>query len=121
MNITNFFDSNEVDSDFCLNKRCLYNGTIDIWDEMPYFDLNSKENYVYDLIEIEFDTIEEAKEFEGIIGYTTDWDNKTWPNVGKWFPSKDKKRNANLLFIHKDTALSNPDLYEIVSLDEIKP
>lgn len=123
MNITDFFDkdNDDIKDSFFINKRCLYNGTVDIWDEMPYFETDTKSKFLYDLIEIEFDSIEEAKEFNNIFKFSINWDDRAWFGIGKWYPPKDSKRNSLFRVMHIETALANPELYEIVSFDEIKP
>ena len=97
-----------------------FNRTKNEWYDMPEF---IQTGFIdYDIIQIVFDSEEDVEEFgEKYLNDRKFWNEKTWSTKGMWFPMKDKKRNSNLRYIQKSKADANPDIFDIVSMDEIQP
>lgn len=100
--------------------QIFYNGQENQWHDMPEFIQPQRDGY--DIIRIYFDTEEEVDEFaREYLGLNNFWVDKIQPTKGIRWPLSDITRNSNLRVVSRQTAEANPDLYEIVSLDEIQP
>lgn len=115
--IESFFDENPIDC------YLFFNGTYDFWHSMPVMNREQKnKNY---FLRVQFETKDEILEFYKLIKYKEIWGSTAFPipknsiSFKIRFPGNilDRKRNTNYRFVHQDTALANPDLYEIVPLE----
>lgn len=117
--IERFYEEDPIDIDL------FFNGKYDFWDEMP--KMNKTEEIKAFEIKINFKNFEEILEFYELIKFKEKWKGEK-PILPKnalrfrvRFPNnlKDKNRNKYYRFVHEDTALANPDMYEIVPLENL--
>ena len=117
--IERFYEEDPID------LYLFFNGKYDFWHEMPKMN-RSEKNKTY-VIKINFKNFDEILEFYDLIGFKEKWggDKPILPNNAKLFrvlfPNnlKDKKRNYNYRFVHEKTALANPEIYEIVPIENL--
>ena len=102
-----------------------YNGKYDFWHEMPR--VNRDKKIEAKVLKIDFDSNEQILEFYKMIEFREKWDGTKDILPAKAlqfrvrFPNNlmDKKRNTNYRFIHEQTLKNNPELYELMTLEDL--